>query len=385
MSPSAFLRRVWSRSSPGGSRPERIARLVGAVLLAGCCLALLAAWLGRPTSSGQVIELVARQPAAGGWSRDRIVVNRGERVRLRIRSDDVVHGFAIGRLGVDFGPIEPGKTVSVEFVANQAGEFTFYCTMWCDPNHARMRGTLEVRDPEQASAVVPSTARDAALQDLDMPREAAAIPSARPSTTRGQVLYANRCVACHEERGQGTARGPAIDHRERLQDMSPVEVFRMLGGATLKEASHPLSQHTAAPARAGGRSGTHGDFTRRWSDQERWDAVAYVWSLGTTPDRVDLGRRLFSTNCAACHGERGAGDGPGGRVQPKQPANLTNPRTMLAGTGSLFLAKIRRGGMGTGMPYWGNIFSEEELAALVDYLWTFSLGTPEQRQAAASP
>jgi hypothetical protein len=31
--------------------------------------------------------------------------------------------------------------------------------------------------------------------------------------------------------------------------------------------------------------------------------------------------------------------------------------------------------MGTGMPYWGSIFTEEELGALVDYLWGFSLGT----------
>jgi hypothetical protein len=29
--------------------------------------------------------------------------------------------------------------------------------------------------------------------------------------------------------------------------------------------------------------------------------------------------------------------------------------------------------MGTGMPYWGSIFTEEELASLVDYVWTFSL------------
>jgi mono/diheme cytochrome c family protein len=92
---------------------------------------------------------------------------------------------------------------------------------------------------------------------------------------------------------------------------------------------------------------------------------------------VELGRSLFSRHCAACHGERGAGDGPGGKSQPKKPADFTDARRMLAGTGALYTAKIRRGGMGTGMPYWGNIFTEEELAALVDYLWTFSLGTEE--------
>ncbi len=377
MSAPGFVRWIWTPSRSGGSRPERLARLVGVVLLVGFLLVILTAWLNRVRPSDRAIELVARQPAAGGWSRERIVVNRGERVRLRIRSEDVIHGFAIGRLGVDVGPIEPGKTATVEFVADQAGEFTFYCTMWCDPNHPRMRGTLEVRDPGQASATSPTSARDVVLQDLDMPRDAAAIPSARPSATRGEALYADRCAACHGERGQGTSRGLAIARRELLQDLSPVEAFQMLGGAAVEKASYQSSPHPPAVARAGKRRATHALFARGWSDQDKWDGVAYLWSLGTTPDRVDFGRRLFARNCAACHGERGAGDGPGGRVQPKQPANFINARTMLAGRGSLYTAKIRRGGMGTGMPYWGNIFTEEEIAALVDHLWTFSLGTQE--------
>ena len=303
------------------------------------------------------------------------MVKRGERVRLRIRSEDVVHGFAIGRMGVDVGPIEPGKTATVEFVADQAGEFTFYCTTWCDPNHPRMRGTLEVRDIGKASAPPSASAQDVALRDLDMPRDAGVIPSARPSAQRGGVLYAERCASCHRGRGQGSARGLAIGEREFLRDVSPVEVYQRLGGDAAEPASRPSSPQSATSASSVKREATHALFTRGWSDQDRWDAVAYLWSLGTTPDRVDLGRRLFSRNCSACHGEWGAGDGPGGKSQPKRPADFTDVRRMLAGTSSLYRAKIRRGGMGTGMPYWGNIFTEEELAALVDYLWTFSLGT----------
>jgi hypothetical protein len=49
---------------------------------------------------------------------------------------------------------------------------------------------------------------------------------------------------------------------------------------------------------------------------------------------------------------------------------------MLKGTSALYTAKIRRGGMGTAMPYWGSIFTEEELEALVDHLWTFSIDIP---------
>jgi mono/diheme cytochrome c family protein len=105
--------------------------------------------------------------------------------------------------------------------------------------------------------------------------------------------------------------------------------------------------------------------------------VAYLWTLDTSPLRLEVGQRLFARNCAACHGERGAGDGPGGKHQPKAPANFTDPHRMLAGTSRQYLATIRRGGMGSGMPYWGSIFTEEEMQSLVDTVWSFSLGTQE--------
>jgi mono/diheme cytochrome c family protein len=44
---------------------------------------------------------------------------------------------------------------------------------------------------------------------------------------------------------------------------------------------------------------------------------------------------------------------------------------MLAGTTDIFYAKIRRGGMGTGMPSFGPIFTEQETWELAEYLWTF--------------
>jgi len=39
--------------------------------------------------------------------------------------------------------------------------------------------------------------------------------------------------------------------------------------------------------------------------------------------------------------------------------------------------KIIRGGMGTGMPYWGPIFTEAQTWALVDYLWSFTFDYQE--------
>ncbi len=53
--------------------------------------------------------------------------------------------------------------------------------------------------------------------------------------------------------------------------------------------------------------------------------------------------------------------------------HLHDARRMLAGTSAVYTAKIRRGGMGTGMPYRESILTKEELAALVDRFWTFSI------------
>jgi mono/diheme cytochrome c family protein len=362
---------------PHGRRLEYLARLVTAGLLLGLVVAFAMRTLGSGGTTEREIQLVARQPSAGGWSRDRIVVNQGERVRLRIRSEDVVHGFAIGRLAVEAGPIEPGKVTTVEFVADRAGEFTFYCSMWCDPNHARMRGILEVRGQALTETARPYAAPDILLQHLDAPRDAGVVPAAVPSAARGLPLYEQRCASCHGERGQGTSRAAAIARREALADASPVDVFQILTGARMQRGSPQVGAHGQGVSMASKVTPSHAQYVRDWTEQERWDVVAALWSFATTTDRLDLGQRLFLRNCAACHGERGGGDGPGGRHQPKKPADFADARRMLAGTSALYTAKIRRGGMGTGMPYWGSIFTEEELIALVDYVWTFSLARRE--------
>jgi mono/diheme cytochrome c family protein len=355
---------------------EYLARLLTVGLACGLAVTLLLGTLGRWESSGKEIELVARQPAAGGWSRERIVVNQGERVRLRIRSEDVIHGFAIGRLGVEAGPIEPGKVTSVEFVADRAGEFTFYCTMWCDPNHARMRGILEVRGTNQAQPSSHAPAVDVSLRHIDDPRDAGSVPPNRPSAARGLPLYAQRCASCHGGRGEGTTRAAGVARRGSLLDRSPAEVFQLLVGTTVHGGSPRAGAHGPVASVASPTVSSHAQNARGWNEQERWDVVAALWAFGMTAEQIDLGQRLYLKNCAACHGERGRGDGPGGKSQPKTPANFTDPRRMLAGMSALYTAKIRRGGMGTGMPYWGSIFADEELTALVDHLWTFSIDIP---------
>ncbi len=53
------------------------------------------------------------------------------------------------------------------------------------------------------------------------------------------------------------------------------------------------------------------------------------------------------------------------------PADFTDPNRMLGASPALLEGKIIRGGMGTGMPYWGPIFTDDQIWAIVAYLYTF--------------
>jgi len=90
------------------------------------------------------IFVVARTVERGGWSPARIVVKQGQKVRLRILADDVTHGFQLLHFGVDAGAIKTGTTKVVEFTADRAGEFPFYCSVRCSPLHMALMGTLVV-------------------------------------------------------------------------------------------------------------------------------------------------------------------------------------------------------------------------------------------------
>ena len=283
----------------------------------------------------KVFDLTARAPEGGGWQPEHITVNQGDRVRLRLHGVDVVHGFAIGRLGIAPVVVEPGEVKTVEFVAERAGRFTFYCDIWCSPYHYRMRGDLEVLGPDGTVPIDPPTATEEYLNQIagqvDQPHPALFYPTSRPSAAAGKR------IAGRYDDVLAPWRDPA-----QLRTQSPADVFADLS---------PLTT----------------DLTL----EERWDLIAYLWSTATTPERLAAGRRLYEKNCAACHAVTGTGDGPGWQYLDDQPQSFADATTMAGGTSWIYYAKVARGGMGTGMPYFGPLFTEEEMWSVVDYLWTF--------------
>ena len=127
---------------------KRIERLALAVVLA-IVIGLPAAVfsyqrLYGPAARTDAIFLRVRTVEGGGFDPARIVVKRGQRVKIRILAEDVTHGFQLLHFGVDAGAVKTGTTKVVEFTADRVGEFPFYCSVRCSPLHMALMGTLVV-------------------------------------------------------------------------------------------------------------------------------------------------------------------------------------------------------------------------------------------------
>jgi len=124
------------------SRLEIAAAILVLVAIVGVPVAAFAYDSFRQSSfDGQVIDLTG---AHGTWSRGTIRVKQGEKVRLRLTSNDVVHGFALKAYGIEVDEVYPGKVKTIEFVADKPGTFLFACTVICSFNHRHMEGELIV-------------------------------------------------------------------------------------------------------------------------------------------------------------------------------------------------------------------------------------------------
>jgi nitrous-oxide reductase len=77
-----------------------------------------------------------------------IEVKEGDTVSIHLtnleRAEDEVHGFAMYGQNVQLS-VEPGKTASTTFVADQPGVFPYYCTEFCSALHLEMQGYLLVQ------------------------------------------------------------------------------------------------------------------------------------------------------------------------------------------------------------------------------------------------
>ena len=77
----------------------------------------------------RVIQIDARQFQ---FDPDRIVVKKGEIVKLEITSQDVTHGIKIEGYNIN-RTLKPSQTEIITFIADKQGQFRFQCSVFLRP------------------------------------------------------------------------------------------------------------------------------------------------------------------------------------------------------------------------------------------------------------
>jgi len=173
----------------------------------------------------------------------------------------------------------------------------------------------------------------------------------------GRQLFGDNCAACHGRDGKGGANYPDLTDDDWLWGGGPELIEQTMRVGI--NASHPDSRIGQMPA--------FGKDQMLEGDQVR-NVAAYVYSL-TNPGysteqnvgRIEAGREVFVTTCAACHGENGEGNREFGAP------NLTDAYWIYGGSMDTIIASVHGGRQGH-MPTWDERMTTAEIRTLAVYV-----------------
>jgi mono/diheme cytochrome c family protein len=185
---------------------------------------------------------------------------------------------------------------------------------------------------------------------------AALYPLVPPDPAAGKAIFAEKCAPCHGESGLGNGErandlpNPAapIGSPDLARNASPVEWFNIVTQGNVERFMPPFSSLT---------------------DRQRWDVVAYAFTLSEDHASVSQGARLYDENCASCHGPRGRGDGQ--QAGSFKPIDFTRQDLMANKSAAEFFETISAG-VSPGMPAYADKLSEADRWSLTNYVRSLS-------------
>ena len=183
------------------------------------------------------------------------------------------------------------------------------------------------------------------------------LPTKALDFAEGKAIYDRNCASCHGAAGRGdgeAAKGmnpppPAIGTREAMHTVTPALMYRIV---SVGVAGTPMV-----------------GWADRLSADERWNAVAYINSLRTSPQQVAEGEGLYAQRCVTCHGATGSDDGSAASMLSKLPPELGSFAWQVERSDADIMTSIRAGAPGTAMPASRDL-TDAELATMVAFVRT---------------
>jgi cytochrome c oxidase cbb3-type subunit 3 len=165
----------------------------------------------------------------------------------------------------------------------------------------------------------------------------------------GATLFVDNCAACHGRDARGNQRLGAPDLTDAVW---------LYGGDAA----------TIVQSIADGRRGGMPSFAGTLSDDAIVEVVDYVQSLSGLPYdplRAQLGKRTFTTTCAACHGADAKG------TKAVGAPDLTDAEWLYGRQRATLIETVRNGRSGE-MPAWRGRLSADDLKLVAGYVYGLS-------------
>jgi len=198
-------------------------------------------------------------------------------------------------------------------------------------------------------------------------------PLMPPDPTRGKAIYDTSCEPCHGETGLGDGSQTA--------DL-PVEV-PLLGSAEVARTAAPVDWFNTV---------TYGNIERYMppfggslTDRQRWDVVAYVYTLNMQAEALLAGAEIYAAQCRDCHGEAGQGDGMMAVSQDLTVPSWSEPSRLAKLSNQQLWEAVTAGVPGTSMPAYGDTISPDQRWAVISYVRSLSFAQPAAETAAQQP
>jgi mono/diheme cytochrome c family protein len=212
----------------------------------------------------------------------------------------------------------------------------------------------------------------------------------------GKQIYVSHCLTCHgcAGNGLGTYGGTLIVTPANFK----VDPFRTM----------PDDQwfwHVS--------EGVQGSVMPPWKESltvdQRWNVIHYIQQVYAAPlerdpnegdpppeyqlkdplpvtiDNIDAGKRIWTRECAVCHGDEGEGQGIYRMGIEPVPPNFNNPANYIPYVDADYFWRVSEGVPWTAMPTWKLVYNATERWQLVQYIRTmFTQTVPQPPQPAAN-
>ena len=195
-------------------------------------------------------------------------------------------------------------------------------------------------------------------------------PLVPPDPSQGAAVFADKCQPCHGDTGMGD--GPKASALP-----NPVAA---IGSAQLARAAKPMTWYDVV---TNGRVDKFMPPFASLTDRQKWNVLAYVYTLSMPSAVLTQGQAVYTDQCASCHGATGRGDGPkAASARAKSPDWSDESR--LAQRSATDLYNVTTNGVAPGMPGYASTLSDDQRWAVSAYVRSLSFAGINNNVAAAA-